>query len=800
MMSTISRALIGLTTIWLAGMAGIGAATRVQDVAPARPQPDPAVADRSAAPDHREFLNRYCTTCHNDRLKTAQLSLQAVDVARVDQDAPVWEKVLRKLRARAMPPVGRPRPDATAYSRFTSWLETELDRASAAQPNPGRIPTFHRLNRVEYQNAIRDILGLEIDTTSLLPGDDAAFGFDNIGEMLTVSPDLLDRYLSAANRISRLAVGDPALHLGSATYQVSQYLLQNDRMNEDLPFGSRGGAAIRHYFPYSGEYVFTIRFAGVSRPPQAVDLRIDGTPAAELLTSGRNFEDPADRGAVVARVVVKAGPRTVGVSFRKNTLMAESRFPQFFPWGNSATFGTNVGSVRYLNVDTVDIAGPFTAEGPGDTPSRQRIFVCQPGQTREEKACAQKIMSGLARRSYRRPVTDADVDVLLRFYENARHDRGFDGAIQPAVERLLVDPDFLFRVERHPAAVPSGASYRIGDVELASRLSFFLWSSVPDEELLQLVERGELRDPARYERQVRRMLADGRSRSLVTNFASQWLYLRNIRLANPDSFEFPDWDDNLRSALLQETELFLEHQLREDRPIGELLSAKYTFLNERLARHYGVQNVYGNHFRMVPLEDEHRRGGLLGQGSILLVTSFANRTSPVLRGKWLLENFLNYTPPAPPPDVPDLPPVPRGQRARSMREQVEQHRANAVCAACHSVMDPLGFALENYDAIGRFRATTNGSPIDASGTTPDGIPFDGLAGLRHVIEKRGDDFVLTVAEKLMTYALGRGLEYYDQPVLRRIVREAAPGDYRWSSIILGITRSVPFHMNQKVEP
>jgi hypothetical protein len=758
--------------------------------------------------DSRQLLNRYCVGCHSDRLKTADLSLQSVDVDNIPGDAPTWEKVLRKVRAGAMPPVGRPRPDAAASTRFASRIEDALNRAAAAKPNPGRTASFHRLNRVEYQNAIRDILGLDIEVAGLLPGDDAAFGFDNIGEMLTVSPDLLDRYLSAANKITRLAVGDPSLQLGSATYEVSEYLLQADRMSDDLPFGSRGGTSVRHQFPYTGEYVLKVRFAGLARPPQTVDIRIDGVRVAAPETPGRNsFEDPVDEGAVEARVTVEAGSHVVGVSFRKATLMNETRYPQYFPWGNSATFATNTGSVAPLNVHSVDIAGPFNPKDAGDTPSRARIFTCRPASTpgasarqaREEEACARTILGSLARRAYRRPVTAADVDALLAFYRSSRPERSFDGAVQAALERMLVDPEFLFRVERDPANVAPGAVYRVGDLALASRLSFFLWSSVPDEELLQAAERGKLREPAVFEQQVRRMIADPRSRTLVTNFAAQWLFLRNVKLAKPDSFTFPDWDDDLRAALVAETEQFLDDQIRGDRGVADLLTADYTFLNERLARHYGIRGVYGSHFRRVAFSDEDRRGGLLGHGSILLVTSFANRTSPVVRGKWLLENFLNYSPPPPPPDVPDLPPQAKGQQARSMRERVEQHRSNPVCAACHNVMDPLGFALENYDAIGRYRATADGLPIDTSGVTPDGQTFDGLAGLRDIMVSRRDDFVSTVTEKLLVYALGRGVEYYDQPAIRQIVREAAPGDYRWSSIVLGITKSVPFQMKVRRE-
>jgi hypothetical protein len=800
-----AKPLIAVAVAWIASLVGTTAQTPSS-------RPSPAVqaagASGPADVDSRQLLNRYCVSCHSDRLKTADLSLQAVDVDNIPRDAATWEKVLRKVRAGAMPPVGRPRPDAAAYTRFASRIEDALDRAAAAKPNPGRTASFHRLNRVEYQNAVRDILDLEVEVAGLLPGDDAAFGFDNIGEMLTVSPDLLDRYLSAANKITRLAVGDPALQLGSATYEVSEYLLQADRMSDDLPFGSRGGTSVRHNFPYTGEYVLKVRFSGTARPPETVDIRVDGKLVAALQSSGRaNFEDPVDEGAVETRVAVEAGPRVVGVSLRKATLMNETRYPQYFPWGNSATFGTNTGSVAPLNVHSVDISGPFNPRDAGQTPSRARIFTCRPAsapgasarQAREEEECARKILGRLSRLAYRRPVAAADVDALMAFYSSSRAERTFDGAVQAALERMLVDPEFLFRVERDPATVAPGTVYRVSDLALASRLSFFLWSSVPDEELLQAAEKGKLKEPAVFEQQVRRMAADPRSRTLVTNFAAQWLFLRNVKLARPDSFTFPDWDDDLRAALVGETEQFLDDQIRGDRGVADLLTANYSFLNERLAKHYGIRGVYGSHFRRVEFGEEDRRGGLLGHGSILLVTSFANRTSPVVRGKWLLENFLNYSPPPPPPDVPDLPPQAKGQQARSMRERVEQHRSNPVCAACHNVMDPLGFALENYDAIGRYRATADGLPIDTSGVTPDGQKFAGLAGLRDIMVSRRDDFVSTVTEKLLVYALGRGVDYYDQPAIRQIVREAAPGDYRWSSIILGITKSVPFQMKVRRE-
>jgi hypothetical protein len=730
-------------------------------------------------------------------LKTGGLVLDVQEQARVGDAAETWEKVLRKLRASAMPPAGSARPDPAAYASLVSWVQGELDRASVAKPNPGRTPAYHRLNRIEYQNAIRDILGLEIDVTSLLPGDDAAFGFDNIGAMLTVSPDLLDGYLAAAHKITRLAVGDSAVSLGSGTYPVSKFLLQNDRMSEDLPFGSRGGTAIRHYFPADGEYEVRLQFHGSSRTAEQVEVSVDGLRVAELRTTGRSQEDAKDKGAVEARIPVKAGPRVLGVSFVKPILPAETRYPQYFPWGNSSVFATNTGAVGYLSVERVDVTGPFNAVGLGDTPSRRLIFQCRPASPRDEEPCATRILGTLARRAFRRPVASTEVQPLVAFYRNARKERDFEGAVQLALERLLVDPDFLFRIERDPATGgAAGTPYRISDLELASRLSFFLWSSVPDEELIRLAERGRLKDPATLEAQVRRMLDDSRSSMLVDNFAAQWLYLRNVRLAKPDSYQFPDWDDNLRAALVQETEQFLESQLRDDRGIGELLTANYTYLNERLARHYGISGVYGNHFRRVVLTDRNR-GGLLGQGSILLATSYANRTSPVVRGKWLLENFLNYQPPQAPPDVPPFPENGNDQHPRSVRERMEQHRANPVCAGCHAVMDPLGFSLEHFDAIGKFRATEDGSAINASGVMPDGTAYDGLHGLRSVLEKRSDEFIETVTDKLLTYAVGRGTEYYDQPVIRKIVRDTARDNHRWSSIILGIVKSAPFQMRMR---
>ena len=594
--SPVTMIVAAVTAAALSSVAGLGArepaggaphaATEVQT-----PPADPA--------PHQQLVRRYCVSCHNERLQFGGLSLAGVDLAQVVAHGEVLEKVRKKLRAGAMPPAGRPRPEPATLEAFLRWLEAGLDRAAADHPNPGRTAAFHRLNRTEYQNAIRDILGLEVDASDLLPADDAAFGFDNIGEMLTVSPVLLERYFSAANKVSRFAVGDTALALGSGFFPVSQLLLQDDRMSEDLPFGSRGGAAVRHYFPADGEYVFTVQFGGA--PRVAADVRIDGTRVAELPYPGRN---PLARPtSSEVRLAIQAGSRVVGISFPRDRLKPETRYPEYFPWGNSATFATNTGSTPTLKLQLIDIRGPFEVRGLGDTPSRRQIFLCRPQRVDEEAACAGRILSALARRAYRRPVVSTDIDPLLAVYRQARSERDFDGSIQMALERLLVDPEFLFRIEQDPEGLAPGEPYRVSDLALASRLSFFLWSSVPDEELLRVAEQGTLRDPAVLEAQVRRLLTDPRAKALVTNFAAQWLYLRNVEAASPDSYQFPDWDDDLRRAFIAETELFLEDQIQADRGVTELLTAPYTFVNERLARHYGLSDVYGSHFRRVELPD-----------------------------------------------------------------------------------------------------------------------------------------------------------------------------------------------------
>jgi mono/diheme cytochrome c family protein len=780
--------------------------------------------DAEAATTYRAVLNRYCVTCHNERLKTAGLLLDKADVEHVSVGAEVWEKVIRKLRSVSMPPAGAPRPDKTTYDSFATYLETELDLAALAKPNPGR-PAVHRLNRAEYTNAIRDLLAIDtdsVDIPSLLPPDDSGYGFDNIADILTVSPALLERYLSAARKIVRLAVANPAAAPDFQTYDVSKFLLQDDRMSEDLPFGSRGGIALRHYFALDGEYLIKVRLKtnfdgaripGISKPHQ-VDIRLDGA-RVNLFTVGgaqggraegaaapqsacdlegqpevQRYLQKADDGLEV-RIPVKAGARLVGVAFSKETSVSEDPVPPSL----ANREGDN------LAVGNVTISGPYQTKGVGDTPSRQKIFVCKPTGGRDEETCTRKILASLARRAYRRPVNDADVQALLGLYRTGHSEGGFEAGIATALQGMLVDSEFLFRAERDPASATPGSASRISDLDLASRLAFFLWSSIPDDALLEAAERGKLHEPAVLEQQVRRMLADPRSKALVENFAGQWLYLRNMRSVMPDLGEFPDFDDNLREAFQKETELFFESMLREDRPVLDLLKADYTFVNERLARHYGMANIYGSHFRRVPVTDGNRQG-LLGQGSILTVTSYANRTAPTIRGKWLLANILGMPPPPPPPNVPSLQDRGEDGKLLSMRQQMEQHRANPVCASCHARMDPLGFALENFDAIGQWRNASGSekTPIDASGVLPDGTKFQGPAGLRSVLLSKPQEFVTTVTEKLMTYALGRGVEYYDAPAIRKILRESAPGGYRWSSLISGIVNSTPFQMRRSPGP
>ena len=809
--------------LWLvAGVLGTAGATEASPQAGA-PAAASAASRPAAAPspDPRALLDEYCVVCHNARTRTAGLLLDSADVHQVAAGAETWEKVVRKLRSGAMPPPGRRRPEPQTLEAFVSGLEAELDAAAAAHPNPGR-PADHRLNRFEYGNAVRDLLELEIDAAALLPPDESDHGFDNIAEVLSMSPTLLGRYLFAARRISQLAVGDPSTGPAVETFRVSRGLRQDERMSEDLPRGTRGGLAVRHYFPLDGEYVVKVRLGRNFTNSQIraiatheeIDVLLDGVRVTRFTIGGRcadATDDPACTGsgiyrtsryqltadeALEVRFDAPAGMHTLGVAFAKKSVLTEGPPPTLLPPRHtSSTY-----EAPRMDVDYVRLEGPFNPTGPGDTASRRRIFVCRPdGASAEaEAACARQILAGLARRAYRRPVTDADVETLLAFHDAGRSEGGFERGIQEALARLLVSPQFLFRVERDPVGVEAGGVYRIGDHELASRLAFFLWSSIPDDELLAAAESGALREPGGLAAQVRRMLADPRASALARSFGGQWLFIRNLGAVDPDASAYPEFDDNLREAFQRETELFLEHQIRDDRPLAELLTADHTFLNERLARFYGVRNVYGTHFRRVPLQDP-RRAGLLGHASILTVTSYATRTSPVVRGKYLLDNILGAPPPPPPPNVPALEETGAAGAGASIREQMEQHRRSPACASCHQRMDPLGFALENFDGIGQWRDTDGGAPIDASGLLPDGTAFTGPADFRAGLLERRGEFVRTVTEKLLTYALGRAVGAPDMPAVRRILREAAPADYRWSSLILGIVESRPFQMRKAQE-
>jgi mono/diheme cytochrome c family protein len=766
-----------------------------------------AVQDAPARPAERALLERYCVGCHNDRTRTQGLSLASADLHDVGREAEIWEKVTRKLRARAMPPAGSPRPAEADYLRLVGYLEHELDRAAAARPDPGRAPSLRRLNRTEYRNAIRDVLALDVEVTDLLPPDDSSYGFDNIS-VTGLSPTLMERYLSAANKVSRLAVGSAVRAPASRVVNMPPDLTQEARL-DGLPFGTRGGAVVSHTCPVTGEYAFRIRLArnrnenveGLNDPHE-LELAIDGA-RVEVFTVkpdrnrfGGYYADEGVDQHLEVRTRVTAGPHDVRVTFLAKTgaLIETERQPYL------ARFNADRHPRTQPALGSLSIEGPYEVEGVGDTPSRRRIFTCTPAA--DPAACARTILAGLARRAYRRPVTDGDLQAPLGFYRQAYAEAGgagaaaFEAGIEMALRALLASPEFLFRIERDPVGLTPGTAYRVSDVALASRLSFFLWSGPPDDELLALAERGALGRPGTLDLQVERMLADPRARALASNFAGQWLHLRNLAAHSPDGRLFPDFDDNLRQALRRETELLFEHLVAGNRPVTELLTADYTFLNERLARHYGISHVYGDHFRRVPLGAAAQRTGILGHGSVLTVTSYANRTSPVLRGKWILENVLGMPPPPPPPDVPPLPESSTG-KTLSMRERMSEHRRNAVCATCHQVMDPAGLAMENFDAIGRWRTRDeSGRLLDVSGSLPGGPDFDGVAGLRQALLARPDVFASTLVEKLLTFGLGRGVDYRDGPAVRAIVREAAGDGYRMSSIVRAVVRSTPFQMRR----
>jgi Protein of unknown function (DUF1592)/Protein of unknown function (DUF1588)/Protein of unknown function (DUF1587)/Protein of unknown function (DUF1585)/Protein of unknown function (DUF1595) len=810
-------------------LGAIGAALAGTILLPGATMPTDTSASAAATANHATFDQQsfwrttklYCDTCHFGPRAQAKLNLQALDLAHLDVNGEAWEKVLRKLRNREMPPLGAPRPDAATYDALVATIEAERDRVGQVRPNPGR-PTLHRLNRTEYANVIRDLVAVEADVAELLPADDAGYGFDNIGDVLSVSPVLMESYLSAARKISRSAIGNRASEPVVANYELPRFLIQNDRMSEDLPLGSRGGLAVRHDFPLDAEYVLRIKLQkngytytlGTEHARQ-IDVRVDGQKIKQFTVGGdykgKRPAQPSSFGQgeyerylinvdqnLELRFPAKAGTHLIQVMFRNHTVEPEGIFqPPITDYSYALSYGR---SDMEPAIASLTIGGPYDAKSTGDTPSRAQVFICKPASAGDEEACARRILSNLAHRAFRRPVADADLQDLMGFYETGRRAGNFDDGIEFALQRILVDPEFLFRVERDPPQVAAGTAYRISDLELASRLSFFLWSSIPDNQLLDLAEHDKLSDPATLEQQVRRMLADPRSAALVSNFAGQWLYLRNLEKTWPNPDVFPEFDGNLRDAFQKESELFFQSMISEDRSVLDLINADYTFVNERLARHYQIPNVYGSHFRRIALTDENRRG-FLGQGSMLMVTSYATRTAPTIRGKWLLENILGTPPPPPPPNVPDLA-LKTGADGNllTMRQQMEAHRSNPACASCHKVMDPLGFALENFDATGKWRSTDGGSKIDASGVTPDGFPLNGPSDLRNYLMSRPDQFVTTVTEKLLTYALGRGVEEYDHPVIRRIVRDTAPGNYKWSDLVIAIAESTPFQMRKSREP
>ena len=758
----------------------------------------------------RALLDRYCVTCHNERLQTAGVMFDRVDIDRADLHRELFEKVARKLRSGQMPPPGRPRPEPAEIDAFVTALEAELDRAGAAAPDPGRVAS-HRLNRTEYVNAVRDLLDLELDGEALLPSDMAGFGFDNNADVLAMTPALMDRYITAATKVSRLAVGTLENRPAIRTYRLPNAARQEAQMGEDLPFATHGGLAARHAFSLDGDYVFRIRLqrsdiggtirGNIAEREYHIELRVDHA-LVERLTVGGTFAGqvrytlsgggiaPPDDDVVHQQVALynqtADADLEVRLPVRAGTRLVSAAFTDTAPSASAGVGDNVVGGIASL-----EIHGPYGGRVPEETPSRRRVFVCRPSGPHDEEPCARTIMGTLARRAYRRPVTDGDLAPLMEIFEIGRAAGGFETGIARALEALLTMPAFLMRAEVDPVGAPAGTIYPISDVELASRLAFFLWRSIPDDELLDAAVRGRLRDPVVLERQTRRMLADRRAARWMSDFLGQWLQVRNLQTMVPDPLRFPGYDSTLRDALLKETELFFESQVREDRSVLDLLRADYTFLNARLAEHYGIEGVHGSHFRRMAVADP-ARGGLLGHGSVLTATSYADRTSVVLRGKWVLETLLGAPPPPPPANVPPLPENDGRSEPASLRERMEQHRANPVCATCHANMDPLGFALENFDAIGRWRESDEGAPIDSAITWRD-TAIDSPKAFREALLRQGEDELLrTIAEKLLTYALGRGVDYLDAPTVRRIVRDAARDDYRWSSLVLGIVRSAPF--------
>ena len=774
------------------------------------PQASASDASSTIPAADRGVVDKYCVSCHNQRLKTSGLALDTAELSDVAAHPEVWEKVIRKVGAGMMPPAGVPRPDDAAKRALISRLEGVLDNAAKARPNPGR-PLVHRLNRGEYANAIRDLLAVELDVSSMLPPDDSSGGFDNNADVLGLSPVLLESYLTAAERITALAIGDPKAPPMGELFRVRQDESQ-DRHIEGLPLGTVGGILIPTTLPLDGEYQFQVRLfrtnLGTMRGLEyahQLEISVNGERVHlasfggdnEITASSDNPTITGDDvdGRFTVRVPLKAGPAQIGVAFVEKTHALNTRRLQSYVRSSSDTIDFS----GYPHIDEIILTGPFKVTGVGDTPSRRRIFVCQPKAASEEDGCARKILATLARRAYRGDVSKEDLQTLQDFYQRGRQDGSFDTGIDLALRRMLSSPKFLVRVERDPASLPAGSAYRLSDLEIASRLSFFLWSSIPDDTLLDVASKGGLKTPAGIDQQVRRMLADPKSQAFVDNFVGQWLQLRNLKTKQPNSHEFPDFDDNLRTALGTEAEMFFASIMREDRSVVDLMTADYTFLNERLARHYGIPNVYGTHFRRVTLKDDTRRG-LLGKGAVLMVTSHPHRTSPVLRGKWVLENILGSPPPPPPDVVPPFDEEAGAAKPKSVRERMEQHRRNPACASCHRMIDPAGLALENFDAIGGWRTRdggTRGAPVDASGQLIDGTQINGVVELRAALLREPEIFVRTMTEKLMTYALGRGLTATDMPAVRTVVRDSARDQYRFSSVILEIVRSVPFQMRTK---
>ena len=781
--------------------------------------------DRADAGQYRNLLNQYCVSCHNQALKTAGLMLDMANVADVSEDPQLWERVITKLTLRAMPPVGIPiRPNEGDYQGFLTYLHTELDNVAQQNRNPGR-PTVHRLNRTEYANAIRDLLAIEIDAESLLPPDNRVVGgFDNIAEVLSVSPLLMERYMFAAGRISRMAVGPATMQPASEQYDIPAEYRQNAQMSEELPFGSRGGTAIHHYFPQDGVYTIKVDLErniegyirGI-REEHTIDVRLDHKRLSTMTIGGEFYGrsgpiftenqvvhysgDPEQVGYEFTadeklrfRFPAKAGNHLVGVTFVDTKTKSTGILKPILPLADIDSYKGGD-----LEIAIVTITGPFDATGPGQTASRKKIFVCHPASS-DDQACAEEVLSRLARQAYRRPVKDEEIKELLRLFQTGQQDDGFDSGIELALQSILAGPEFLFRIEEDPDGLQVGDIYPVSDIELASRLSFFLWSSIPDEELLRIAESGKLRGPALLEKQVQRMMQDPRSRAFVDNFGSQWLGLRNIDNSDPNREIFPEFDEELRQAFKQELSLWFENMVREDQSVLEVLTSNHTYVNERLARHYGMPDIYGSRFRQVQLVAYEQRQGLFGKGGLLMGTAFNNRTSPVVRGKWVLENLLNMPPPPPPEDVPALKVEDDSGKAITLKQAMEKHRANPVCSACHKLMDPIGLALENFDAIGTYRTRYEeaDASVDSSGILFDGSEFSNPAQFRDEFMAYSDRVAHTITEKVLTYALGRGLEYYDQPAVRKIVEKMAPEEYKWSSLILGIIESTPFQYRRVI--